>query len=52
VDLKVGVGHDEGQMETFGGEAVAHKANFDGRHVDVGSEARRCLVCLYVEGQQ
>lgn len=34
VDLQLRVGENEGQVEAFGGEAIAHKANFDGGHID------------------
>lgn len=34
VDLQVRVGENEGQVEAFGGEAIAHEANFDGGHIE------------------
>ena len=37
IDFKVSVGQDEGQVEAFGGKAIAHKTNFDRRHVDTMS---------------
>jgi hypothetical protein len=32
IDLKVGIWEDEGEVKTFGREAVAHKTNVDRRH--------------------
>lgn len=32
VDVQVGVGEEEGEVEALGGEAVADDADFDGRH--------------------